>query len=237
MHGAATPYFKALSRMASIYGLFADVAMGTLGSSLKRKENLSGRLADGLAWLYLASGALKRFVDDGQPERDRAAFRWALEHALFEFQTAMIGLLDNLPLRLVAWKLRFVAFPLGARRKPPSDRLGSLLARGILDGGALRDALTPLVHVPPPSEQGLGELEAALAAVIAAAPARDKLKQAQRARQLPRKLTGEPLFTAALEAGVVSTAEAELLRAADRARDSAVQVDAFDPSGELAAAF
>ena len=80
-------------------------------------------------------------------------------------------------------------------------------------------------------------IEAALEAVLAAAPARDKLKQAQRAKKLPRKLTGEPLWAAALEAGVVDASEVELLRAADRARDSAIQVDAFEPTGELAAAF
>jgi acyl-CoA dehydrogenase len=237
VQGVAAPYFRRLSRMAAIYGLLADVAMGTLGGALKRKENLSGRLADGLAWLYLASGALKQFVDDGQPERDGAAFRWALDHALYEFQAAMVGLLDNLPLRLVALKLRLVCFPLGARLRPPSDRLGSRLARAILDGGSLREALTPLVHVPPPAEHGLGEIEAALATVVAAAPARDKVKQAQRSKGLPRKLKGEPLWAAALEASVIDASEAELLRAADRARDSAIQVDAFEPTGELAAAF
>ena len=234
--GAAKPYCKELSRMAAIYGLFADVAMGTLGGSLKRKENLSGRLADGLAWLYLASGALKRFADDGQPERDRAAFRWAMEHALHEFQVAMVGLLDNLPLRIVAWQLRCLAFPFGAPRKPPSDGLGSRLARAILDGGALREALTPLVHVPPATEHGLGEIEAALSAVVAAAPARDKLKQAQRVQRLARKLTGEPLFAAALEAGLIDAREADHLRAAERARERAIQVDSVDWSGKLATA-
>ena len=70
--------------MSAAFALLADVAMGTLGGELKRKENLSGRLADALAWMYLGSGALKKFVDDGQVDRDKPVFRWAMRHALYE---------------------------------------------------------------------------------------------------------------------------------------------------------
>ncbi|HVS18265.1 MAG TPA: acyl-CoA dehydrogenase, partial [Planctomycetota bacterium] len=232
--GAAAPYFKQLTRCAAIYGLLADVAMGTLGGELKRKENLSGRLADGLAYLYLASGAIKRFVDDGQPERDRAAFRWALEHALFEFHTAMNGLLDNLPLRIVAWKLRWVCYPFGMRFKQPSDRLGARLARGLVEGGPLREALSELVYVPQGDEPGLARVEAALTAVVAALPVRAKLKAAQRAKKLPRKLEFEALVAQAREAGVLDASEVELVRKADEARKAAVLVDAFEPQHEAA---
>jgi acyl-CoA dehydrogenase len=235
--GAAAPYFKEFTRSAAIFGLLADVAMGTLGAELKRKENLSGRLADGLAYLYLASGALKRFVDDGQPERDRAAFRWALEHALFEFHTAMLGLLDNLPLRIAAWKLRFLCYPFGMRFRPPSDRLGAKLARGLLEGGELREALTGLVYVPRGDEPGLARVEIALAAVVAALPVRAKLKDAQRAKKLPRKLEFTELVAKAREAGVLDAAEVELVRKADAARQAAVLVDAFEPQHEHASAW
>ncbi len=237
VRGPAARYVRQLSRLSAVYGLLADVAMGTLGGALKRKESLSGRLADGLAWLYLASATIKRFVDEGQLERDRDAFRWALEHALHELQSAVLGLLDNLPLRPAAWALRWISFPLGARLRPPSDRLASRLARGILDGGELRVALTPHVHLPPPGEPGLGELEAALAAVVAAAPVREKLQRAQRAKSLPRRSGGEELYSEALKQGVIVPLEAELVRTAERLREAAIQVDAFEPSGELAAAF
>jgi acyl-CoA dehydrogenase len=235
--GPAAPYFRQLSRCAAIYGLLADVAMGTLGGELKRKENLSGRLADGLAYLYLASGAIKRFVDEGQPERDRAAFRWALEHALHEFHTALTGLLDNLPLRPAAWMLKRVCYPFGMRFEPPSDRLGARLARGLVEGGALREALSELVFVPQGDEPGLARVEAALAAVVAALPVRAKLKQAQRAKKLPRKLEFDELVAQAREAGVLDAAEVELVRKADEARKAAVLVDAFEPQREPAAAW
>ena len=68
VEGPAEPYFKKFERMSAAYAVCAEISMMTLGGTLKRKEMLTGRLADGLAWLYLGTAALKRFVDDGQKE-------------------------------------------------------------------------------------------------------------------------------------------------------------------------
>jgi acyl-CoA dehydrogenase len=228
MRGAGAPYARDLVRYSAAFAFTADVAMGTLGATLKRKENLSGRLADALAWLYLGSAVLKRFHDAGQPQAEREAFRFAMENALFEVERALIGLLDNLPTRTVALALRPVLFPLGARRRPPSDRLCSAVARGLLDGGELRRVLGALVYEPRREEVGLGVLEAALDAAIAARAARERIKDAQRRGVLARD-AADPVASA-LERGVISNADAESLRAAERARDRAIQVDAFPRS-------
>ena len=58
--------------------------MASLGGELKRREMLSGRLADALAWMYLASASLKRFRDDGEDSGDWPFCAWACEHALAE---------------------------------------------------------------------------------------------------------------------------------------------------------
>jgi acyl-CoA dehydrogenase len=47
------------TRMSAAFALVSDVALATLGARLKRREKISGRLADALAWLYLGSAALK----------------------------------------------------------------------------------------------------------------------------------------------------------------------------------
>jgi acyl-CoA dehydrogenase len=224
--GPAAPWFHKLSRYSAAFGFTADVAMGTLGASLKRKENLSGRLADALGWLYLGSAVLKRFVDDGQPERDLPAMRWAMQTTVHEIDTALHGLIDNHPATPVRAMLRFVLFPLGGRVRPPSDALSAKLARAILDDGAARTALTRQVFVPPPGEPGLGFLEAALLRVVAASGARDKIKDAQRAKNLPRG-PALSVLARAVETKVLTAAEAELVRAAESARDAAVQVDSF----------
>src|SRR5262245_13791953 len=99
VQGAAAPYYRRATRLSAAFALAADIAMGTMGGALKRKESLTGRLADIHAWLYLASAALKRFHDDGSKERDVPAMRWGCEHALHQAQEAYLGFLANLPLR------------------------------------------------------------------------------------------------------------------------------------------
>ena len=50
--------------------MITDAALATLGGGLKRRETISGRLADALAWMYLASAAIKRFHDEGPRAAD-----------------------------------------------------------------------------------------------------------------------------------------------------------------------
>ena len=76
--GSATTrrYYQQLTRLSSAFALTSDVCMLLLGGKLKRKEKLSGRLGDVLAWMYLASSALKQFEDDGRREHDRPLVSW-----------------------------------------------------------------------------------------------------------------------------------------------------------------
>ena len=60
-----------LSRASAAFALASDAAMATLGGGLKRREKITGRLADALAWLYIGSATIKRFHDDGEPEGER----------------------------------------------------------------------------------------------------------------------------------------------------------------------
>jgi acyl-CoA dehydrogenase len=226
LDGPTAPYFRQLARLSAAYAVCSEAAMLTLGGTLKRRESLTGRLADGLAWLYLASAALKRFLDEGQPESDLPFLRWSVERALHRVEEALLGLLDNLPSRPLARVLRWTLFPAWARRRAPSDRLGGEIARALLDGGRARVAHTADAHVPSPDELGLGTLERALGLHLAAQGARQKLRDAVRAGKLQR--APEPLLAeAALAAGVIDAEERKRLRAAADAREEAIAVDSF----------
>jgi acyl-CoA dehydrogenase len=221
-------YYQHLSRFSAAYSITSDIAMGTLGGSLKRREKLSGRLADGLAYLYLASAALKRYHDEPKTASNFALVRWSVELCLYRVQEALVGVLDNLPVRWIAFLLKMAIFPLGARFRPPSDRLGSEVARAILEDREARQTLTGDVFVPPPSEPGLGALEAALDKAVRAIPVETKLRDAVRAGKLDRA-PGYMLDDLGLAAGVISKAEYDLLNEARDARDEVVAVDAFPP--------
>jgi len=228
VRGPLARFLRQLSRMSTAFALVSDAAMATLGGQLKRREKLSGRLADALAWLYLASASAKRFWDEGQSERDRPLLEWVGRHALHQIQDALCGILDNLPNRFAARALRWVVFPLGARYRPPSDALGAQVARALLEDREERLRLTRDIYVPPPHEPGLGRLEAALDKVVEALAVEAKIRDALRAGRIDRA-PGDALVELAREAAVITEEDCQLIRAADAARDEAIQVDAFDP--------
>lgn len=252
-----------LSRLSAAFAFVSDLAMGTLGGKLKRREKISGRLADALAWLYLASATLKRLNDERLPEamswdavamREVAAAsagtdgtaagtagsnahahlhaahtdlaRWCVELALFRIQDALGGVIDNFPVRWLAWLMNLVVFPLGRRFRPPRDRLGGRVARSILEDRVARRSLTTDVFIPGGDDPGLGALEAALDAAVGALPVETKLRDAVRAGTIDRA-PGHMLDDIGLAAGVITQDEYDRLNAARDCRNEVIQVDSF----------
>ena len=224
--GSAGDYLNQLSRMSAAFCVLTEFSMALLGGALKRKEKLTGRMADAFAWLYIGSCTVKRFLDDGARSQDLPYLRWCLDTALYEIQQALRGVLENFPVRSVAWLLGWTLFPLGYRYLQPSDRVGGQLARSILEGGEMRERLSPDCYLPPADEEGLGKLEAALEVVVAVRPIEQKLRDAVRAGTL-RKAPVATLLDDAVRAGVISADERAALGRAEAARDEVVQVDAF----------
>src|SRR4029453_8727602 len=142
------------------FALVSETAMVTLGGQLKRREALTGRLADALAWLYLGSAGVKGFPHAREPAREQPFAQWALEHALAEVEHALAGVLRNLPSRPVAWLLAVLAFPPGRSGGGPADALGAQVAETMLGDDLARESLTAGVFIPPADEAGLGCLEA-----------------------------------------------------------------------------
>jgi acyl-CoA dehydrogenase len=226
--GPTRRLFERLERLTAAFALVSDAAMVTLGGALKRREKITGRLADVLAWSYLASAVLKRFHDEGSRAADLPIARFACETCFERAEAALDGILRNLPSRAAAAALRVLTLPLGRREWGPDDRLGGEVARAVLDHADVRERLTTGIYDPPPDEAGLGRLEAALADAQAALPVEAKLRRAVREGLLTHA-PGDALAHAAHAAGLLADEELALLRAAERARDEAIQVDAFSP--------
>ena len=225
--GAADRHFRSLTQLSAVFAVVSDVALATFGGGMKRREKVSGRLADALAWMYIGSAALKRFHDEGRPERDVAVLDWSCGLAAWNAQEALIGVLENLPNRALATLVKRMVFPLGRRFEPPSDALGARVAKGLLDAGALREHLSGEIYLPENADRGLGRLEAALKRVTAAGAARQKVRQGVRDGRVERR-PAESLVERAKELRVIDEEEADLLTQAESARDAAISVDVFD---------
>ena len=224
----AKRWYQRVTHMSAAFALAADVSMLMLGGALKRREKLSGRLADCLSQLYLASAVLRRFKDQGSPEDDLPLVQWACEDALYTAQQSLDGLMKNFPNRAAAVLLRMVVFPLGRRYSPPNDELGHRVARLLMQPSDARTRLTEGMFLPTDTRQPLGRLEDALEKTLAAEGVEAKLRMAVQ-QGLLTPMEEEALIEQGVAHDTITSGEAELLRAAVAARKEAIKVDDFAP--------
>lgn len=221
-------YYQQLSRMAASFALLADTSMLVLGGSLKRRERLSARLGDVLSYLYLGSAVLKRFEDLGRPNADLPLLEWSMEDCLQMIQTRLDEVLRNFPDRRIAALLRLLIFPLGRHHHGPSDRVGSQVARLMMEPGPARNRLVEGAFVSVDPEEAGGAVLYALERVIAAEPIEQRIQNAIRTGKL-RLDRGQGMGRAALEAGIIGQKDMDILDEADHARERLIMVDDFTP--------
>lgn len=215
--GDATEFYRQLSRYSSTFALCADMALLTLGGALKRKEMLSARFGDILSELYLLSAALKRWQDEGRQKDDLPALEWCMASGFKTIENRFAEILANLPNRPVAWLLKFLIQPFGARVTGPSDRVVQQCAQLVLSPSAARDRLTPdLAFVE--DDGGIARLEKAFRLVTAA---EDAAKQLRAARLHDWK--------EGVKKGVITQDDGEKLAAAHEAVAKVIEVDDFAP--------
>jgi acyl-CoA dehydrogenase len=220
-------YLRRLTRLTAAYAFTADLALMTLGGALKRKEYLSGRYADGLAALYMASCVLKHDADAGHPKAERALRDAALERACADVENALREIIANLPNRFAACKAAWLCFPLGYKHYNRDDALNDKVVKALMNDD-IRLSLSHILPKSSPKEDGLGKLEDALDKVKKAAKARQKIDAARRAGHLKKGLMAD-MVKAAKAAKLITEADAKALLAADKAVDDVVQVDSFEP--------
>jgi acyl-CoA dehydrogenase len=233
--GPAARYCQKLTRLSAAFALISDMAMLMLGGTLKRKERISARFADVLSYLYLASAVIKRFEDQGRPAEDVPLMRWSADYAIHQAEKTLVVILKNFPNRFLEWLLGGLVFPAGRRFQVPTDRLGHECARLLLEPSAARDRLTEGVYVTHDPDDVTGRLEDALPRVIAAEPLERKLYAL--VDECPA-LHGdhEAQVQQALARCLIDAPQAELLRAAHRARRAVITVDDFPARQEAPAA-
>ncbi len=221
-------YYQLLTRYAAAFAIASDIAMLTLGGTLKRREKLSARLGDVLSQLYLSSAVLKKFEDDKRPEEDLPLLHWAMEDNLFRIQSAFDGVIQNFPNRFFALLMRTLIFPLGQCRRPPSDELGHRVASLLMKPGAARDRLTLGMYLPTDESDAVGALEAALASTLACEPLQAELEKARKERKL-KSLDELQLIAEARDKGIITPEQALQLERDYALRRKVIMVDDFAP--------
>ncbi len=227
--GPTAHYYRKLSWASSHFAVLADIAMGTLGGNLKRKEMLTGRFADIFSWMYLGAAVLKRYEAEGRLKEDLPFVHWSMAYALSQMQAAFEGLYQNMKIPALSWVLRG---PGGAWLRmsrlsgPPSDRLSHQVASMMQVAGEQRERVLYGSYVPKDHKEPLGFLEHAMQLVLSAYRVEGKIKDAIRSGDL-KKAAPAKLVATAVGKGIITSDEGSLLTEAAATAREAIQVDDF----------
>ncbi|MDH5392253.1 MAG: acyl-CoA dehydrogenase [Gammaproteobacteria bacterium] len=224
-------YYRQLNRLSACFAVMSDMSLAVLGGGLKRREKISGRLADALSNLYILSALLKRFENDDEPIDDVPLFEWAAQDCLYNCQRSIDSVLANFPIAIIGKILRLIVFPRGKVYKGASDRLSHKVARIILSNGEARRRLTQGIYFNDKAGDRTGRIELAFEKVLKAADAERKLKDAMHVGVIKQQPI-EPLLKQALSLSILTDDEARLIEEAHLATHDAIMVDEFSFNSE-----
>ena len=224
--GYANPqYYRHVSRLSASFSMLADMALLILGGGLKRREKLSGRFADALSHLYLATAALKRFEDQGRPAADLPLLEWSMQYCFAKIQDALDGIIRHFPVKPMRLILRLIIFPYGKRFCYPADHTGHAVAKLLLEPSEARDRLTKGIYQSMDPADPYGKVEFALHKTLEAEPIEKRLREAGHVQQYHE--THEEWVARMLQAGYINEEQAGILTTAEKAIADAINVDDF----------
>lgn len=222
-------YYQQLVKMSSAFALLADICIGVLGGTLKRREKLSGRLADALSNMYVMSAALKHYENQGSHREDLVLLKWVCEDSLYNIQTALKGIMKNLPVPLVGRLCNFIIFPFTKPYHRPSDSTGHSVARKILSPGATLDRLSAGVFHSDEKDNATGRISHALNLVLKTEELQRKLRGAYKQGRISRR--DRDAYSEAKDKNIITENEYNSLIEADAAVQNAIKVDEFSLTG------
>ena len=227
--GEMAPYFRRLSWASASFAITADMAMGLLGGSLKFKEKITGRFADILSWMFLATSVLRRYEAEGKRAQDLPFVKYSLEYAFQQIQKGFEDIYSNMDVPVLGW---FFKVPLrGWARfnridRDITDKHTHQMAAAILQPGDVRDNLTQGVYLPKDGDYQTARLDRAMEMITAAAKIEKKIVKAIRAKTIPKKRIALVLDEAVAK-NVITEEEKKTLVLAEELRWDAIQVDYF----------
>ena len=221
------PFYKTINRFSSNFALTADLCLGLLAGDIKRKEMLSGRLADIHSHLFIATAILKFYEKGQRSEAEQQHAQLALEKAFVQIQDAFDGLFANFPMRAAACAVKFICFPFGRVAQQPSDQLKTQLGHAIMENNPFREQLKQHVFYNTDPDDVFGRMENAFQAALKIDPLWTKFKKAESKGQF-EGLDFESHIQHALETGFINPEEADQLIHYNAQRFDSMLTDIFD---------
>ena len=221
------PYYKIINRFSTNFALTADMCLGLLAGEIKRKEMLSGRLADIHAYMFIATSILKFYEHGQRSQAEQIHAQLALEKVLFQTQEAFIGLFDNFPYSLAASLVKFVCFPFGRPLVKPSDELMQRAGDLIMEDNAFRNLLKQHVYYNTDPQDVTGRMESTFQSLLQINNLWDKFKKSE-SKDLFKGLTFEEHIHDAIQINFITQVEANRLLEYNAIRYDSMLTDIFN---------
>ncbi|KHN67139.1 acyl-CoA dehydrogenase [Acinetobacter calcoaceticus] len=220
-------YYKTINRFSANFALVADMSLGLLAGDLKRKEMLSGRLADIHAHLFISTAILKFYEAGQKTEAEQLHAKLALQKAFLNIQEAFWGLFENFPAKLPAAFVKWICFPFGRVISKPDDELKQQVAELMMQEHPFREQLKHHVFYSTKADDVTGRLEHAFQILRTLEPLWDKFKKAESKGKFTG-LTFEENIAQATKEGFISESEAQQLLQYNAIRFDSMLTDVFD---------
>jgi acyl-CoA dehydrogenase len=221
------PYYKIINRLSANFALTADMCLGLLAGDIKRKEMLSGRLADIHAHLFIATAILKFFEHSKKTEAERLHAQLAIEKSLYTAQEAFYDLFANFPVGVASGMVKFICFPFGRSLKKPSDQLKQQVANSMMEDNAFRQVLKKHVYYNTNENDVTGRMESTFNLLLEIEKLWDRFKKAENKDQFKGLSFAEHVTDAQLQ-GFINDQEAEKLLHYNARRYDSMLTDVFD---------
>ncbi|MBL7684941.1 MAG: acyl-CoA dehydrogenase [Deltaproteobacteria bacterium] len=224
-------YYRKLSWASATFAIMADIAMGSLGGTLKFREKITGRFADILSWMYLGFATLRRFEAEGSKKDDLPFVDFCLKHSLVQIQQAFNGIFENINVPGLSW---FFKGPIrwwskfNSLSDEANDSTTHRIAKLIQQDSEQRNRMTDGIYYPKLEGESLLRIEKAFKVIKAAEQTESKIRKAIKEKKIP-KVKGFKAVEESLKAGLITEAEAINLKKAEELRLDAITVDDFNP--------
>lgn len=209
---------------SNTFAFLSETALIAFGAQLKRKEYLSGQFADVLSHLFTVLACIRKFQADGLKKEEEPILEYIFLDRFTKIEAAMHNIykhLDESVLLKFGSKLSRFFFKLNHFTKGVTYKLIKDVTLTVTKNSSVRDNLTSHVYIPENPEEQLTKLEVALDLVNRANKIVGRIKDAEKAEG---QLLTEFM---ALEQGIISESEFQVLKEVVATLSDVVQVDDY----------
>ena len=214
-------YKQKLSWVSAEFTLLTNVALGILGPSLKKRENISARFGDILSNCYLITATLREFENNPNGE-DKALVDYICNYCFDEIQKAREEIISNIGyLGFLLPLIKVNPFSIKAK-----DSLNAKIVRNLNNQSYLK-SLTSALFISSNEKDRLNVIQEAVKQNKECENSFRKLKDAIKNETISKDSL-ENMTAELLEKNILSNEEIEKMKQAHALKQEVISVDSFE---------